>query len=173
MIETLAPADFDAALDDLAAVLHGCVLDGASVGFVLPFAPAEARRFWEAQRAAVASGDKRILVARASGRIVGTATLILGMPPNGRQRGEIAKVLVHPDARRRGLARALMQQAEALARADGRRTLVLDTAGDEARALYAALGWRVCGDIPNYALSIHGTPERTTFMFKELACSRN
>lgn len=168
MIETLSTDGFDAALHDLAAVLHACVLDGASVGFVLPFAPAEARRFWEAQRAAVASGEKHILVARDGGRILGTATVILGMPPNGRQRGEIAKVLVHPDARRRGLARALIQRAEALAWEDGRRTLVLDTAGNAARALYASLGWRVCGDIPNYALSIHGTPERTTFMFKEL-----
>ena len=159
---------FEAALDGLAEVLHASVLEGASVGFVLPFAVAEARRFWEGQHGAVASGDKRILVAREGGRILGTTTVILGMPPNGRQRGEIAKVLVHPAARRRGIARQLMQAAETLARAHGKRTLVLDTAGMEAERLYLGLGWRVAGVVPNYALNIHGVPERTIFMFKEL-----
>jgi ribosomal protein S18 acetylase RimI-like enzyme len=168
VIEQLTTESFEAALDGLAEVLHASVLEGASVGFVLPFAMAEARRFWEGQRGAVASGDKRVLVAREGGRILGTTTLILGMPPNGRQRGEIAKVLVHPAARRRGLARRLMLEAEAMAQADGKRTLVLDTAGVEAEQLYLALGWRVAGIVPNYALSIHGVPERTIFMFKEL-----
>ncbi len=168
MIEQLTTEGFEAALDGLAEVLHASVMEGASVGFVLPFAVAEARRFWEGQRAAVASGDKRVLVAREGGRILGTATVILGMPPNGRQRGEIAKVLVHPAARRRGIARRLMLAAEVLARADGKRTLVLDTAGLEAEQLYLGLGWRVAGIVPAYALNIHGVPERTIFMFKEL-----
>jgi GNAT superfamily N-acetyltransferase len=168
VIQELSSEEFDAALDGLAEVLHASVLEGASVGFVLPFSVPEARRFWEGQRAAVAAGDKRVLVAREGGPILGTTTLITGMPPNGRQRGEIAKVLVHPAARRRGLARALMQAAETLAWADGRRTLVLDTAGVAAEQLYLAMGWRVAGIIPNYALNIHGVPERTIFMFKEL-----
>jgi len=167
-IDELTAETFEPALDGLAEVLHASVLEGASVGFVLPFSVAEARRFWEGQRGAVAAGDKRILVAREGGRILGTTTLITGMPPNGRQRGEIAKVLVHPAARRRGLARRLMQVVEDRAWADGRRTLVLDTAGVEAEQLYLAMGWHVAGIIPNYALSIHGVPERTIFMFKEL-----
>jgi hypothetical protein len=38
------PADAaEAALPDLAALLHACVLDGASIGFVLPFTLSEAR----------------------------------------------------------------------------------------------------------------------------------
>ncbi len=168
MIEELNADSFEAALDGLAEVLHASVLEGASVGFMLPFTVAEARRFWEGQRAALGGGDKRVLVAREDGRILGTTTVILGMPPNGRQRGEIAKVLVHPAARRRGIARRLMLAAEALARADGKRTLVLDTAGLEAEQLYLGLGWRVAGIVPNYALNIHGVPERTIFMFKEL-----
>lgn len=169
MIEHLTPETYEQALDGLAEVLHANVLEGASVGFVLPFAIADARRFWQRQREAVASGDKRVLVAREGGRILGTTTVILGMPPNGRQRGEIAKVLVHPAARRRGIARRLMLAAENLAREDGRRTLVLDTAGAEAERLYLALGWKAAGIVPNYALNIHGVPERTIFMFKELS----
>jgi len=169
VVAELTPAALEAALDGLAAVLLASVLDGASVGFVLPFTLDAASGFWQAQRGAVASGEKRILVATEDNAILGTATLMVGMPPNGRQRGEIAKVLVHPAARRRGIARLLMQAAEDRARADGRRTLVLDTAGDAAEQLYRAMGWLVAGIIPNYALNIHGLPERTIFMFKELA----
>ena len=164
----LDDAGFGAALDGLAQVLHASVLEGASVGFMLPFTHAQARQFWEGQRRAVVSGDKCVLVAREGGRILGTTTVITGLPPNGRQRAEIAKVLVHPEARRRGIARMLMLQAEARARAEGRRTLVLDTAGAAAEQLYLALGWRVAGIVPKYALDIHGVPERTIFMFKEL-----
>jgi ribosomal protein S18 acetylase RimI-like enzyme len=167
-IEELTAATLETALDGLAELLHASVLEGASVGFVLPFGVAQARMFWEGQRGAVAAGDKRILVAREGGRILGTTTLIVGMPPNGRRRGEIAKVLVHPAARRRGIARMLMLRAEAEALRDGRHTLVLDTAGEAAERLYLALGWRVAGIVPNYALDIHGVPERTIFMFKEL-----
>jgi len=163
------PADaFDGAVEDLAEVLHACVLDGASVGFVLPFTLAEARAFWLGQRSAVLASDKCLLVARDGARIVGTATLITAMPPNGRHRGEIAKVLVHPAARRRGIARLLMEAAEALARAAGKRTLVLDTAGAAAEHLYRALGWHEAGRIPAYALNVRGVPEPTIYMFKEL-----
>ena len=169
MIAELSPADFDAALAGLAEVLHACVLDGASVGFILPFSLGDARAFWVGQLAALQSGDKRILVARDSERVVGTTMLVVGMPPNGAQRGEIAKVLVHPAARRHGIARALMLAVETCARQAGKRTLVLDTAGDAAEQLYLALGWRAAGIVPAYALDVHGVPERTIFMFKELS----
>lgn len=167
-IDELAPADLPGAAPALGDVLHACVLDGASVGFVLPLDPAHAQAFWLAQQAALDAGDKRILVARQNGQIVGTATVILGMPPNGRLRGEIAKVLVHPAARRQGLAAALMRAAESLARAAGKRTLVLDTAGAAAEALYRGLGWQEAGRIPAYALNVHGVPEPTLYMYKEL-----
>ena len=169
VVEELTPATLETALDGLSEVLHASVLDGASVGFVLPFTIDAARGFWQAQRGAVARGDKRILVVRDTNSILGTATLVVDMAPNGRQRGEVAKVLVHPAARRRGIARLLLQAAEDLARGDGRRTLVLDTAGEAAEQLYLGMGWRVAGIIPNYALNIHGVPERTILMFKELS----
>ena len=78
--------------------------------------------------------------------------MILALPPNQPHRAEIAKMLVHRSARRRGIARALMERAESEARAEGKSLLVLDTVtGDDAERLYTRLGWpsRV---IPGYAL---------------------
>lgn len=170
IIERLAPDDFVAAIPELGTVLHAAVHSGASVGFLLPCPPAETAAFWSAQIAAVRAGDKHVFVARADGRILATSTLITGGPPNGRWRAEIAKVLTHPDARRRGLASRLMAAAEAVARADGRRLLVLDTwTGSDAERLYRSLGWTLAGVIPSYAADIHGTLHPTSYMFKELA----
>ena len=68
--------------------------------------------------------------------------VILALPPNQPHRAEIAKLLVHRSARRRGIAERLMECAEAEARAEGKTLLVLDavTEGDAAR-LYARMGW--------------------------------
>lgn len=169
-IEQLTPDSFAAAIDELGGMLHAAVHAGASVGFLLPCPLEEAVAFWRNQLAAVRAGDKTVLVVRQGGRIAGTATVITGGPPNGRWRAEIAKVLTHPDARRQGIAAALMAHAEALARADGRRVLVLDTwTGSPAERLYGALGWTLAGVIPSYAADIHGTLHPTSYMFKELA----
>mgnify|MGYP003764864441 CR=1 FL=1 len=168
-IVRLSPDAFEAAAGELGGVLHAAVHAGASVGFLLPCPPEETAAFWRNQVPAVRAGDKHVFVARQDGRILATTTLITGGPPNGRWRAEIAKVLTHPDARRQGLASRLMAAAEAVARADGRRVLVLDTwTGSDAERLYRALGWSVAGVIPSYAADIHGTLHPTTYMFKEL-----
>lgn len=157
-------------LDDLAEVLRGCVLDGASVGFVLPFDVEDAREFWLGLEPAFRSGARRLIVARLDGRTVGTVQLVLGMPANGLHRAEIAKLLVHPAARRRGIARRLMLAAEDLARRHGRTLLLLDTRrGDSGEALYESLGFRLFGTVPGHACSPAGVLEDTSYMLKQLA----
>ncbi|WP_128563075.1 GNAT family N-acetyltransferase [Methylobacterium crusticola] len=169
-VEEASPESVPAMLPDLAALLHACVLDGASIGFVLPFGLPEAEAFWRDGLPALRRGERRLLVARDGGRLVGTAQVGLAAPPNGRHRAEITKVLVHPGHRRRGLGRDLMRAAEAVAVAAGRRLLILDTRQDDAgEALYRALGFAVTGVVPGYACSPHGVPEPCTFMHKLLA----
>lgn len=157
------------ALPELCDVLDGCVAQGASIGFVQRDAQ-QFTRFWLDAVLSLACGDKQLLVARQGGRIVATVMLVLAMPANGAHRAEVVKLLVHPDARRRGIARALMLQAEARAVESGRSLLVLDTrSGDVAEPLYLALGWQVAGQIPCYARSTAGVMDATTIMFKVVA----
>ncbi|WP_072926070.1 GNAT family N-acetyltransferase [Nissabacter archeti] len=162
-------------LQGLAQVLHACVAHNASVGFVQPFSLEAAAAFWQGQAASVAAGERILLLARAQGRVVGTVQLIPAGMPNGRHRAEVAKLLVHPDARRQGIARSLMEQVEQEARSRGKRLLVLDTrSGDVAEQLYLSLGYQISGQIPDYVLSpsSHGSApvwEPTTVMFKAIA----
>jgi len=169
MIEELTGTAIEAAIPDLAATLHGCVGAGASVGFVLPFSLGEAAEFWLGLVPQFGSGARRLLAARRDDKVVGTVQLSLAAPPNGRHRAEINKLLVHPSARRQGLARRLMLAAEAVARAEHRSLLILDTIVDGAGYhLYRSLGFEPAGIVPDYALSTTGTLEPTCFLFKRL-----
>jgi ribosomal protein S18 acetylase RimI-like enzyme len=158
-------------VDMLADVLHAVVYDGAGVSFVVPFSMDESRRFWvEKVLPGVRAGTRRVLVARLGDRTVGTVQVDLAMPPNQQHRGEVLKLLVHPDARRRGIARRLMLALEDVARAEHRSLLTLDTwTGGYAETLYRSLEYVVVGVIPRYARG-STTPalEPATFMYKEL-----
>ncbi|WP_313699554.1 GNAT family N-acetyltransferase [Pantoea sp.] len=157
-------------LAELTDVLQGCVEDGASVGFIDAQEIQVMTRFWQQRIASITDGDSELIVARQHGRIVATVMMSCSAMPNGRHRAEISKLLVHPQARRQGIARELMQHAEQRAHAQGKTLLVLDTrSGDVASELYRSLGWQVAGSIPFYAESTAGVLDATTFMYKVLA----
>jgi GNAT superfamily N-acetyltransferase len=164
-------AAIDRDLDMLADVLHAVVSDGAGVSFVLPFSRDEARAFWmDHVLPGARAGTRRVLVARDGDRIVGTVQIDLATPPNQPHRAEVVKLLVHPAARRRGIARALIMALEGEARDAGRTLLTLDTwTGGPAETLYRNLGYVTVGVIPRYARP-SATPglEPTTIMYKEL-----
>lgn len=166
-VRRLAGAELEEHLDELAAVLADCVDGGASVGYLAPFSPAQARAELEGMAAEVDRGRRLLLAAFDGGRVVGTVQVILALPPNQPHRGEIAKLLVHRSARRRGVARLLMERAESEASAEGKSLLVLDTVtGDPAERLYERLGWTRVGVIPGYALYPDGRPCDTTVFWK-------
>lgn len=156
----------------LAEVLHAAVHAGASVSFVLPFELEEARAFWrEKVLPGVEAGTRRLLAARRAGRVVGTVQIDLATPPNQRHRAEVTKLLVHPEARRQGIARALMVAVEEVARREGRTLLTLDTrTGDAAEPLYLAMGYVLAGVIPRYARGPASTElEAASFLYKDIA----
>jgi ribosomal protein S18 acetylase RimI-like enzyme len=158
-------------LDDLADVLHAVVHAGAGVSFIVPFSVEDARAFWtDRVLPAMRSGSCRTLVARLGGPIVGTVQIEFPWPPNQPHRAEVSKLLVHPAARRRGIARALMTELETVARSAGRSLLTLDTWTDgPAEHLYRSLGYTGVGVIPRFARpSTTETLEGTTIMYKEL-----
>src|SRR5271166_2179914 len=166
----LDPASFAQGLDRLAEILHACVHEGASVGYVLPFGMGEARAFWRERVAPPhASGAKIVLIASLDGAIAGTAQLDLDGMPSKRHHAEVSKVLVDPPFRRRGVARALMLEIERLAVEKGRWLLTLDTAGDAAEALYRSLGYALAGAIPFYARdAFEDRYDATRLMYKVL-----
>lgn len=158
----------DAELEGLAEVLVDCVAGGASVSFMQPFGRGEALAFWRRVADGVARGERVLLVAEDAEGIVGTVQLVVDQPPNQPHRADLAKMLVHRRARRRGVGAALMQAAEAAAREAGKTLLVLDTASAEAERLYERAGWQRAGTIPGYALLPAGGLCDTTFFYRAL-----
>jgi GNAT superfamily N-acetyltransferase len=165
----LDSGSFDAAIPDLAVILADAVADGASVGFLLPFTPDDAASWWRSIQPDVARGDVIVVVARLARRVVGTAQLRLARLPNQRHRADVAKVLVHRSARRRGVATALMSEIERVALDEGRTLLVLDTiAESDAVQLYQRLGWTRAGEVPGYARMPDGELRPTVIFYREL-----
>ena len=166
-VRRLDAAEVRARLDELAAVLADCVAGGASVSYMAPFTQEQAREAFAAWADDVERDARLLLAAFLDGTVVGTVQLVFATPPNQTHRADVAKLLVHRSARRRGLARLLMEHAEREARAERKTLLVLDTVtGDDAERLYTRLGWTRVGVIPNYALYPDGRPCDTTVFWK-------
>ena len=96
--------------------------------------------------------------------------LVLSMPPNQPHRAEIAKMIVHPAARRLGLGRALMEAALDAAKSRGKTLVTLDTrTGDTAEPLYRSVGFEVAGVIPDFAWDPDGRAMHgTTYMYRRI-----
>ncbi|EIM26968.1 GNAT family N-acetyltransferase [Microvirga lotononidis] len=171
IIRHLSPQESAEQVPALSAVLIDCVEGGASVSFMAPLTQERADAFWQGVAEGVARGERILLVAQeeTSGRIVGTVQVVLKQPENQPHRADIAKMLVHGRARKRGIGAALMKAAEDAARAAGKTVLVLDTVtGGDAERLYERAGWTRSGVIPNYALWPKGGFCDTTVFYKQL-----
>ncbi len=170
-ITLLSAADIAASLGELGVLLHACVHDGASIGFVLPFTEQDSEAYWTRKvLPAVRENGLLLLVARRGGAIAGSVQLDCDTPPNQPHRAEVRKLLVHPGCRGQGLARALMAEVERRARGLGRSLITLDTrTGDKAEPLYASLGYKTAGVIPGYCRDpFEAKLDSTTIMFKML-----
>lgn len=170
-ITEVSAADLEARLDEYTDLLHACVLDGASVNFILPYSRGEAESFWRKKvLGPMTAGGLVVFAAEVDGRVVGSVQLDSDTPPNQAHRVEARKLLVHPAHRRRGHARALMAVLERRAQAMGRTLITLDTrTGDKAEPLYLSLGYVVAGRIPNFCRdTIVDQMHPTTIMYKQL-----
>lgn len=115
-----------------------------ALGRLLPeLSPSAAPPSADDVRRIVESPATRLLIARAaSGRIVGTLTLVLVAVPTG-VRAWIEDVVVAEEARGRGLGAELTQEAIRVARDEGARTVDLTSRPSRAAAnrLYRRLGF--------------------------------
>lgn len=169
-ISSISSATIDVHLTALADLLKANVEDGASVSFILPFSQKAALAFWKDKiKPSLQAGNRILLVAMVEGELAGCVMLDCDMPVNQPHRADIAKLLVHPKFRRRGIARALMVAVEQHAVAQKRSTLVLDTANESAEILYESIGYKRVGSIPNFAMNAQNQQfEATTIMYKLL-----
>ncbi len=118
----------------------------------------------------VEEGAHLLLVAWRGERIAGSVQLDYDTPPNQPHRAEVSKLLVHPDFRGQGIARALMAELERHANEIGRGLITLDTrTGDKAEPLYRSIGYKTVGVIPGYCLDpVDDKLDSTTIMYKTL-----
>ena len=167
IVRELTSSEYDAAVPGLAGILVDAVDSGAGVTFMHPLAQDVAEAYWMKQKADVASGQTTLFVAGENGVIAGTVMLQKVWPPNQPHRCEVAKLLVHRDFRRQGLATLLMQALEAKARASGFTLITFDTvAQSPAEAFYRQLGFTCAGYIPNYAYA-KGRLDGTALFYKQ------
>jgi ribosomal protein S18 acetylase RimI-like enzyme len=164
-IRPLGPGDDP---QPLAALLVDAVARGASVGFLAPLSEDEALAYW---RGALAQPpEERLILGAFDGEaLLGSIQLAFETRPNGRHRAEVQKLLVHSNARRRGIGSQLVRALETEAKRRGRTLLVLDTRlGDQAESLYRRLEYVPAGTVPRYARSSNGRLEASVFFYKEL-----
>ncbi|MEH6443846.1 MAG: GNAT family N-acetyltransferase [Oceanospirillaceae bacterium] len=170
-IEQLTKIEYPQAIAPLAEILHQCVEQGASVGFIQPFTLAKSTAYWQGKLLECISSERQFLwVAKAQSLIVGCVILDIDTPPNQQHRADVAKLLVHPNYHRQGIAKQLMLSIEQQALLLERSLLVLDTkTGDSAQNLYSSLGYKTAGIIPEFALNpaLDGYAA-TTIMYKNL-----
>lgn len=153
----------------LADMLVETVAHGGSVSFMHPLEHTAAAAFWSESLQAADRGERVVLGAFDGDVLAGTVTLLLACPPNQPHRAEIAKMMTRVHYRGRGIATALMQEAERIAIAKGKTLLNLDTAEEEGAAgLYERLGFHRAGMIPGYALKPHGGLTGTILYWKQI-----
>ena len=168
-LQRLDSANFANYREGLIVLLLDAVNDGASIGFLADLDEGEAADYFAQVHAAMTDGSLLLWVAHEQGRVLGSVQLSLCQKPNGLNRAEIQKLLVLSDARRRGIARLLMQAVEQEAATRKRGLLYLDTeAGSDAEQLYRHLGYQCIGGLPDYACGPDGTYRANAIYYKAL-----
>jgi GNAT superfamily N-acetyltransferase len=170
-IRPLTPPEVYERISALTDILIDCVEGGAFVSFMAPLSTEKAQAFWRGVAERIAGGKLALLIAEdtATNRVIGTVQIVLDHPENQPHRADISKMLVHSNARKRGVGTALMRAAEDNARATGKTLLLLDTAtGGDAARLYEHLGWTTAGVVPGYAMSSEGCACSGTLYYKQL-----
>lgn len=171
ILTELSETDAERNIPQLGELLHSCVHAGASINFVLPFTISESENFWRMKvLPGIRTGTRILWVARHQEDLAGAVQLDCDTPPNQPHRAEVAKLMVHPRFRRRGIAKRLMVNLEDHARTLGRTLITLDTrTGDSAEPLYTAMGYETAGMIPGYCRDpFEDRLDSTTFMYKAL-----
>ncbi|KAL7821177.1 acyl-CoA N-acyltransferase [Trichoderma aethiopicum] len=165
-------------LPSLRVLLQHCVNDEpdtSSIGFLAPLTDHTATSYWLDLLSSSVIGPgatTTLLIATAPGsdQVVATVQLARMAKETHAYKGEVRKLMVHPDYRRHGLGRRMMDEVERVARETfGLELLVLDTSMETtARWFYLRTGWNEWGICPGYAKSSSGVKHDCCFFCKSL-----
>ena len=169
-VKLLNHAEAEFSIERLSEILIDAVAQGAGVSFMHPLSNQDAKDYWRSQLSAVAAGKTFIFVCTdRTGTMTGTVMLQKSWAPNQPHRADVAKLLVHSDYRRQGVASALVLALEKHASAIGLTLLTFDAvAGGGAEGFYRTMGYVPVGVIPGYAYSGNGKLDDTMFFYKTL-----
>ncbi|WP_106402846.1 GNAT family N-acetyltransferase [Actinocorallia populi] len=169
MIVRLEAGELAGCLGELAALFADAVAADASIGFRAGTTRAELAAWWAALEPDMAEGRLLVWVARSGGQVDGAVQVRLEGTPSRTHRAEVAKLVVHRRARRKGLARGLLAVAERAAAERGRTLLLLDVeTASPAERLYRAQGWTEYGLLPNATAGPAGDLRSTSYYYKTL-----
>jgi acetyltransferase len=157
---------------ELVELLQDAISGGASIGWTEVPTTKDARNYWTRVLEAVGRGERLLFVATDNHVCAGAIQLALEPRQNGRHRGEVQKLMVHSQFRRKGIGRALVTALENSAAARGLTLLLLDVrSGDVAEQLYRRAGYQLVGSVPGYARSTAGTFDPTSIYYRQLSAA--
>jgi ribosomal protein S18 acetylase RimI-like enzyme len=128
---------------ELASLLIGAIEQGAPMGFEQPLSSQMAENFFHDLRPQINSQLLMLWIARDSHGVVGTVQLKMDNAADQTLSGSVTTLLVHPKARRSGIARKMMRELEETAL--GLRCDMLSSdlrSGTGAESFYRAQGYR-------------------------------
>lgn len=157
---------------ELVELVQDAVGGGASLGWTATPSTKDARNYWTEVLEGVARGERLLFVATDDHVCAGAVQLCFAPKQNAKHRGEVQKLMVHSQFRRRGIGQALLNALENAAAARGLTLLVLDVrSGDPAEAFYQHAGYRFVGQIPGFARAADGRYEPTSIFYRPLSAA--
>lgn len=178
-VRKLGPHDLQW-LPALCDLLIDGVHRGASLGFLAPLSRYAALNYWHGVFARLGPQHSLWIAceteggsedsAELSGPLQGAVQLSLAPAGNAHHRAEVQRLMVHSQARGRGIAGRLMCRLECTALAQARSLLVLEAqAGSQAEGMFVHLGWQRAGEIPDYDACAEGRLHGAALYYKRLA----
>ncbi|HEY2979382.1 MAG TPA: GNAT family N-acetyltransferase [Burkholderiaceae bacterium] len=169
-IRVLTPAQLEAELPRLVALLKDAVESGSGLGFQAPLSDLEAREYWLSVLPELSAGSRVLLAAYAGSRVIGSGQLQLAKWSAGRHRAELQKLFVDSAHRGHGVGEALIGALHETAQRHRRSLIVLNTrCGLPAVRFYKRLGYREAGVIPGFARGPAGESHGTLILYRDLA----
>ncbi|KIK64977.1 hypothetical protein GYMLUDRAFT_39386 [Collybiopsis luxurians FD-317 M1] len=199
-VVTCTSSAYPLLIPQLGSLLKECVDENITMNFIQPFSLEDGECFWrnleedireekifviiaqegeqpqhahatESQDPVVAKRGKDSMAGPAEVPVVlGCVILYLAKQPNAKHRGEIGKLIVGKEHRKRRIGKMLLAGMEEEAHKHGLTLLVLDTqTGSGAEQFYARVGYTPIGVLPDVCLA-PDTKQFTscTFFYKKL-----